>query len=122
MRISDWSSDVCSSDLPVSDPPADLQFAPQVHRLAPTVATALGDERIDRLQYALAGAAITVGMQLVGERFHRSHQFRRSRQRAPDRRLELCGIINVDQLRTRTPDLEREIGRAHVCTPVTKAH
>src|SRR3546814_10874284 len=55
---------------PVSDPPADLQFAPQVHRLAPTVATALGDERIDRLQYALAGAAITVGMQLVGERFH----------------------------------------------------
>src|SRR3546814_1312901 len=87
-RISDWSSDVCPSDL--------------------TVATALGDERIDRLQYALAGAAITVGMQLVGERFHRRHQFRRSRQRAPDRRLELCGIINVDQLRPRTPVLERD--------------
>src|SRR3546814_7396035 len=91
MRISDWSSDVCSSDLedaarrsprwqrrlpagraPVSDPPADLQFAPQVHRLAPTVATALGDERIDRLQYALAGAAITVGMQLVRSEEHTS--------------------------------------------------
>src|SRR3546814_6205064 len=58
-----WQRRLPAGRAPVSDPPADLQFAPQVHRLAPTVATALGDERIDRLQYPLAGAAITVGMQ-----------------------------------------------------------
>src|SRR3546814_5486897 len=81
MRISDWSSDVCSSDLIISRNPAKLAQPPQLR---------------------------------VGKPVH--HPFgHAARHRGND--------ANLDQPR---PHLAfrrgTEIGRAHVCTPVTNAH
>ncbi|MCW0465793.1 hypothetical protein NB705_002866 [Xanthomonas sacchari] len=45
-------------------------------------------------------------MQAIGEFADRRHQLRRPLQRAADRRLELRRIVDVDQLRPRTPVLE----------------
>src|SRR3546814_3747078 len=94
MRISEWSSDVCSSDLPAArDGPS---------RRHPVRRSYLGAEaQHDPAQAAEAEAP------------------RRSRlSRAPSMSLRLV-FIGTPDLAVPVPE---EIGRAHVCTPVTNAH
>src|SRR3546814_6283360 len=107
MRISDWSSDVCSSDLPSL--PA---IATSAHR---------------RKRVLLHAPALNARAQARRHRAALDRIIDRRGARHVDRGADvadrpLAGDVadveeGVDALRD-----AREIGRAHVCTPVTNAH
>src|SRR3546814_8401324 len=98
MRISDWSSDVCSSDLG-GDAVADLDR----HGF---------DDAASRLPQFLDMADHLAAR--VGDRHAR---FDREHARAVCRAGSCGGKLTETAL-----EAAREIGRAHVCTPVTNAH
>src|SRR3546814_4821605 len=89
MRIKDWSSDVCSSDLPTTHSPGSFAAgfegpgADTVQAIV-QITSLLFDEPwdLDRLVFALA-----------------------------------LGRLGIE-----TAEIWHQIGRAHVCTPVTTAH
>src|SRR3546814_10674790 len=109
MRISDWSSDVCSSDLR-SAPPAHVRAAERER--APV------ESGCDR-------AASTCGVHGMAEtkRAGSAALCRREVRRRSERDRSLQRRQGRGRLRHPRADLRRrsEIGRAHVCTPVTKA-
>src|SRR3546814_8419691 len=109
MRISDWSSDVCSSDL------AELHFS-LAHDAAPSVAAA-------------AGAAPSTGASPTGGTA--------SGTPSPSSSLAALGLarVTVSENAYGSPFTApvasmidssgvviQQIGSAHVCTPVTNAH
>src|SRR3546814_6811972 len=109
MRISDWSSDVCSSDL----------------QLAAAVLVEEDDARIELAR--------------LREQEIERHGLSRTR-RADDREIAEITLVKVEEIRHCRGRLEQgdriapmialalakcelmQIGRAHVCTPVTNAH
>src|SRR3546814_4821671 len=96
MRISDWSSDVCSSDL--------------ARRRAATGGR-LGDAGEQPLPGLEDGTPAPVGAAVVQWRsFRRGQPFRLPIQAAAAATLATRAMSSG------------EIGRAHVCTPVTNAH
>src|SRR3546814_3757941 len=106
MRISDWSSDVCSSDLDDAEPVARIERAAERHR---------------RLLWDRGHGIDTAGE--VGRRY-RDGADRAYDYAAPIGAGAGAGRRRDDKLRAvrRSGVLgRREIGRAHVCTPVTNA-
>src|SRR3546814_2868058 len=104
MRISDWSSDVCSSDLPriagVIDLAVEIVESARAERIAQRGAAdhrAKLNNRVD--------AAVTIGIDR-----------HRSRPLTTGHRQHLAGQPH------RQHGIALEIGRAHVRTPVTNAH
>jgi len=93
---------------PIADAPADLQLAPPVARLRTRVARAGGNELIDGIEHALAGAAVAIRMNGVGVLADRVHQVCRPRQRALDRRQQQLGLVDIDQLRSGPAVLESD--------------
>src|SRR3546814_7296494 len=118
MRISDWSSDVCSSD---------LQQVKLLRVLEQSTVTRLGSTVEIPVQFRLVAATHRHLPTLVeGGRFRADLYYRLAvielyvpnlEQRGPD---ETAAIFNV-LLAAAMPG-NAEIGRAHVCTPVTNAH
>src|SRR3546814_7492172 len=99
MRISDWSSDVCSSDILVDRPVAHLR-----HQV---VAAALGDQ----LRYVGLGVAEIAEMPGRG----------RAGRDAGGYPVDLVEVPVVDAVDAERALLHRGIGGAHVVTPVTSA-
>src|SRR3546814_4922394 len=89
MRISDWSSDVCSSDLESEQ--RTLASGPKCNKyLLMSRPRASGERRLDSFDRAIL-------------------RILQRDNKTPQR--EIAGAVNLS-----------EIGRAHVCTPVTNAH
>src|SRR3546814_10000393 len=120
MRISDWSSDVCSSDLVAAVPRSELpdDFRCRQERCNRPLPGQRGDEPRARTRFAVSGRL-------------RGAVSRRDDGRYPDRRrrppfARATGRIHPGPegtYRTRDGTFSgRQIGRAHVCTPVTNAH
>src|SRR3546814_7247688 len=100
MRISDWSSDVCSSDLAV----ADMETA---ERRDDRAAWAAGDATFHRLLVEASGNRRLVAMvEAVRDQSHRVRMLTLQLRPRP---------VNSNR------DNAEEIGRAHVWTPVTNA-
>src|SRR3546814_19932761 len=57
MRISDWSSDVCSSDLPIAGRPMLLHLMASVDELDPAKKVVIVGDKADQLEAALGGSA-----------------------------------------------------------------
>src|SRR3546814_3273302 len=95
MRISDWSSDVCSSDLRGRQH-GQGQQPPRLGDVAPEEGAEPGRRLVQPVRtegiYALLDPA--------------DHRF------APCTRIGGCALFGASP----------EIGRAHVCTPATNAH
>src|SRR3546814_9089724 len=94
MRISDWSSDVCSSDLSAQE--AELRRCPRLHD---------EEQRVRASRQTLMQEAAKWGYTRVRLDQSGSAQW-------------LFASWKAEQAVTR----EKQIGRAHVCTPVTNAH
>src|SRR3546814_4208068 len=112
MRISDWSSDVCSSDLLDQIGSAAGQLRLELVDLVITLAPfGLARETLDALdQHPAVPAPIEDG------------DFAVARQPLPAAPEEMARLFLVSRVADR-PHLEiAQIGRAHVCTPVTHAH
>src|SRR3546814_6206026 len=106
MRISDWSSDVCSSDL-FRISAAVLQLELHLRR-ATTARYVTGKQLLAQAQH-------------IGARLLDVHEDRIQ----PLDRGERVGLRSGDERADgvcRATDAAGEIGRAHVCTPVTNAH
>src|SRR3546814_8088460 len=95
MRISDWSSDVCSSDLSSPD-------------------TVVGDVRSSTSFRRPTGSRICASTSI-----ERSIDAIDSRRVISSSSLTFAPSGTPSETKTRC---ERKIGRAHVCTPVTNAH
>src|SRR3546814_10406902 len=113
MRISDWSSDVCSSDL--------LQPANSVTRARGDVSPVSSDdadpERLESRPYPYADSrALSTGIMLpvLSTPFMPQSKNRCSEALDPGSQLDLPG--------PGAAVLAMQIGRAHVRTPVTNAH
>src|SRR5574337_613077 len=63
-----------SGGSPVADTATQFQLAPQVQRFAPTVATAPGDEGVDRIEHPFTGTTIAIRVDRVGVVANRLHQ------------------------------------------------
>src|SRR3546814_2540840 len=101
MRISDWSSDVCSSDLPKL-----VKFSGQDRQIME-----------DAISHGLTDGC-TVPFQKPGE-LPGSISFATPKGEVDDEKLlfaQLIGSLAFEAAR------RVKIGRAHVCTPVTNAH
>src|SRR3546814_8999852 len=120
MRISDWSSDVCSSDLLiimaifVEDIPHRRAFGPAALVVLPHpfIGAVVEIKEFQILELARRGAEQLLAQ--LDERVHRPADVEEQQQL--DRVAPLRAHADVE------PALPREIGRAHVCTPVTNAH
>src|SRR3546814_8462261 len=104
MRISDWSSDVCSSDLRDAGAVARCHRPAQRDRrrpgrLGPSPKMGTGADR-----QALAAARLISWL---------AYSDGSSRRRSQHQECQMV---------LRQEGREEEIGRAHVCTPVTNAH
>src|SRR3546814_10656492 len=107
MRISDWSSDVCSSDLDNSRPIANRDRGQRV----PASVTAMTQARIRArvpIPLLAATAATTFNKAVALESFR-------------NRILEAVDVALIDLFGNLTGN-RPEIGSAHVRTPVTNAH
>src|SRR3546814_9256035 len=100
MRISDWSSDVCSSDLPTPAPPASLHSASDRDRRAPSAPNSV-DPSLELLRLCVRRG--------IGIRFNF----------ATSRHIDQTSLTLQPSLNGMS---KAEIGRAHVRTPVTNAH
>src|SRR3546814_1448505 len=95
MRISDWSSDVCSSDLF----PVEAAFMPcMMHGLVRKrgIVVVGGMERFKSRHLDIVVAGVVIGL----------------------RSADANGCVDAREHHFKL----NEIGRAHVCTPVTNAH
>src|SRR3546814_6264762 len=112
MCISDWSSDVCSSDLFTKRMPSAFFETPlssylRWHKIDTVVVTGgstsgcVRATAVDALSY---GFRTIVPIETCADK-HESYHF-----------------ANLTDLQLKYADVEPEIGRAHVCTPVTNAH
>src|SRR3546814_9100259 len=103
MRISDWSSDVCSSDLFGKD--AIGRFLDSLRRLRALDprAKCVADRRVER-RAALEQVERLDPLAPVA---------------VPAQRVETLHAVRAAGIGS---DLRRQIGRAHVWTPVTNAH
>src|SRR3546814_5019877 len=117
MRISDWSSDVCSADLEVSS--ATGRKGNVLYEIVRTLDGALDEARfVDQVSRNLAagrflltvvGDGITEGTQRIGAFLTTQ----------PGLSFDFA-LVAMAQYHFHDP-LGGEIGRAHVCTPVTNA-
>src|SRR3546814_7684840 len=117
MRISDWSSDVCSSDLSV----VCRAGAPPLHRRASCrLAQAQGDRVVTRRRYAVAtlltGALFSVLFAVVAFRAPRPRFTWNASASAPIGLYRPTPMSHppVGALVAITPPAQLEIGRAHV--------
>src|SRR3546814_3221094 len=109
MRISDWSSDVCSSDLFIAAPAASARNWPKDARNA--AIAVLGLTRLAQQDAAAAEALLDT---LAAPLALSAEQVTRVRYQ-----LALWSAASYDPGAAKR--LAGEIGRAHVCTPVTNA-
>src|SRR3546814_5750521 len=111
MRISDWSSDVCSSDLE-GEYDATLVLAQDLDRLRQEDDDDKGD---DGKNYRVDGHQPSPSSDRSG---------RETSSVSPSIALTTTVSPGVrgSALRARQRSPRAEIGRAHVCTPVTNAH
>src|SRR3546814_8868092 len=111
MRISDWSSDVCSSDLP------QIPFTrPGVDRVSGA----------DKVEVGIAAHDIPL-VRKVGDATRRakatiSVEGRRGIEDAVARLIEGWRVDRVFKRSAAVRPVTLQIGRAHVWTPVTNAH
>src|SRR3546814_3104043 len=111
MRISDWSSDVCSSDL---QRVGSLDETRDRSRLVSPIIIYAGQGGKNEAR-DMHGVRICIIVVVVHAREPLERRVRRSQD------MELLAY----HMRTNgeiTPDERQQIGRAHVCTPVTNAH
>src|SRR3546814_8344556 len=126
MRISDWSSDVCSSDLPVTLQQARLMTVagrrsvasvPLLDRGLPvgvlTLERGIDEEEFDARDLLIAETIAALAAPTIA---HKQREERRIGGRI--RRHSLDGAKAL--FGPRRP--QAQIGRAHVSTPVTNAH
>src|SRR3546814_4153638 len=89
MRISDWSSDVCSSDLDVVDCLADLRLGVHHER-------AVADDRlIDRLAGQDQYGRVAVGVQVDVTALAAEHQHFRFAGRSEEHTSELQSLMRI---------------------------
>src|SRR3546814_9797588 len=119
MRISDWSSDVCSSDLqPSCQPPGDLRHGKaggERHDLEgrdPARHERIGIGDLGHLVGGPAREDDAADARIAPPR-NQEHAVVEPGPKPSDMRL---------QLRVHRVERGNKIGRAHVCTPVTNAH
>src|SRR3546814_1965078 len=115
MRISDWSSDVCSSDLPgFGDRDRGVGGAHRHRRDALRLQRAVGaiDDEHGRPAVGCGARAIPIGDLKPGVVILAAEDRRKDDRAGPRPPL----VVAADDLAA------AEIGRAHVCTPVTNAH
>src|SRR3546814_10694731 len=122
MRISDWSSDVCSSDLSV--PPEEIRRIGAVMTMVGGKVV-YGEEDFADLSpplppaspsWAPVGAFASPGMRTAS--VQPSVQHARS---CHDGCASACGIHGHDHRIAWANPIPAQIGRAHVCTPVPNA-
>src|SRR3546814_7738263 len=111
MRISDWSSDVCSSDLEARDPRRLRLGMDRLHPVERRGGVAQFADAIVERALAAADAAEV-------EAQHRET----ARDEAFVHRLRDSVVHRAAALRIRVEDQRDQIGRAHVYTAVTNAH
>src|SRR3546814_1700806 len=116
MRISDWSSDVCSSDLKIT-----------VERIAQSVHHVTIAEKRDLLEKLLRDPALSRGIVFTRTK-HRANRVAEQFDKAGNPADAIHGN-KTQNARQRAIDAFRTgrarvpgIGRAHVSTPVTNAH
>src|SRR3546814_7744605 len=125
MRISDWSSDVCSSDLRISVPRAAEDVVVVEHMpfvgepRALLVAKGIGRKPLDRLERRGEEATAVVDAQRPsGRQRTQAERARDHRTRSETTvRLKDCPSVTRRSLRRTT----RQIRRAKACTPDTTA-
>src|SRR3546814_7399864 len=114
MRISDWSSDVCSSDLPSrvgipTNPRRDDGITSRDASGGPEMPNCMG------VQLTLGNPVLRFRLAVV-----------RSHHRGPPICRQRCDAAGTekscDELGEARWARYGQIGRAHVCTPVTNAH
>src|SRR3546814_9234048 len=108
MRISDWSSDVCSSDLWIP--------APRWQPYRDGNSAGPCDE-----SYIEGDVGQLAGSDSRGNHCQDADKPRTTQNRMPQFRLSFAICRTVRPIR-RYPFLRMEIGRAHVGTPFTNAH
>src|SRR3546814_1951627 len=112
MRISDWSSDVCSSELPDADDRRAVRLDGGLHRGVRRGAG--GGARLGgRRPEPAAGAAGRGGR--PGAYWRRDSLTVKGLRPSMSKKVVPKGV-------RRTWTMAPKIGRAHVCTPVTNAH
>src|SRR3546814_8781519 len=109
MRISDWSSDVCSSDLPTAASSADLRD--RKHSF--NISLLRPDAKVSR-------DSIEVRWRAATSPADRPLYSWTPALLSPSTKTSQWA--NLARCRRTRPRLSGEIGRAHVCTPVTNAH
>src|SRR3546814_6599455 len=108
MRISDWSSDVCSSDLHFGRQRLDQQFADPVVELRDDLdAHEIADRTCQGKALGLVDKLEQVGDIGGVERL--------------DQLVDTVGVFLVERFLDAADEFG-QIGRAHVWTPVTNAH
>src|SRR3546814_3962274 len=117
MRISDWSSDVCSSDLPFS--------AERLRKVKPFSAERLRKVKpcsAERLKDVKPCSAERLRKVKPCSAAFPSCRTRSGIQRAANSPVAaLAGRLTPERVRG-DGEIGGTIGRAHVCTPVTNAH
>src|SRR3546814_2037268 len=110
MRISDWSSDVCSSDLPDS---AQAESLAKLRLAGWGFCLGAAERRLSRSTEAVETIATAIfGSCVLKEQSYRKALVLRYRGRISASKGEnLAGDV-----------VGKQIGSAHVCTPLTNAH
>src|SRR3546814_6319599 len=126
MRISDWSSDVCSSDLDLPDDFYAIYVVDPAHRpvgelvLSHLLRTKRPVRVSDMMRKDFRRIPIAMDQEEVALLFRR-YGLVAAPVVAEDERL--LGVITVDDVVDVIDEAaEEEIGRAHVCTQVTNAN
>src|SRR3546814_14448661 len=124
MRISDWSSDVCSSDLLAVEQAEELEVLDQLHhpggvaievRMALVAGGAVDDEGIGRDLPAEAVVAVALGQQGAVEQAARLQHAIDLRPRAAD----AAGVAVVDDVE-RQNVVEAGVGIGQIGTKITE--
>src|SRR3546814_3651357 len=125
MRISDWSSDVCSSDLVTITAEDVGAYKPDLRHFAKAISAFGGlGVPVGRILHVAQSlrADVTPGnrLGLATVWVNRGGQLGLTGYGAEEAKPDLT-VASIAELVARHR-AEAEIGRAHVCTPVTHAH
>src|SRR3546814_7183262 len=121
MRISDWSSDVCSSDLLMRDGNSQYYLNSRKCLKRDVTDLFLGTGLGGKNQYAIIEQGMVSRMiEAKPEELRQWLEEAAGISKYKDRRKETESRIK--QTRENLSRLNEQIGRAHVRTPVTKAH
>src|SRR3546814_8745420 len=125
MRISDWSSDVCSSDLKVLREPS-LLISPESKPTAEVIA----EPQTKHTKFKATREILVLGMAAISRNRRGSRHAKWPRGALPFHDHAPPNSLHTDGLASEVPKAVRPvetptlhtIGRAHVRTPVTNSH